>query len=359
MTSSRTRRQEAHDQHERRRRRLWPRTARRSPRSRELTRRFRFWARSRKETRKSTGSQWSLSLHQAPGLHRADHLGARLRLGALPRRLRPDADLRRPARDQLRARRPLPDRRATSRTSSATSSASRTRSSGSSCSSASLAVALCGLGLEVGFFRPIYRRTVLTQLIVAFGFAFIIAGLIRNEIGGGGTTTTVRPPFLSAAARQLRRRRAVTYTSSSTWAWRSSSAVGLWAAPLQDGARPHDPRRRLATRSCSRSPASTSGCCSRASSCWPRSSPASPGARRRSRARSGPTDGDIIIRAFVVVVIGGLGSTSAARSSPRCSSASSRRSGPLGAAGDHRDRLRGARARAGRPAAGAFGARGA
>jgi len=62
---------------------------------------------------------------------------------------------------------------------------------------ASLGVGLCGLGLEVGFFRPIYGRTVLTQLIVAFGFSFIIAGLIRREIGGGGTTTKGAPPFLS------------------------------------------------------------------------------------------------------------------------------------------------------------------
>src|SRR5207245_3991810 len=61
---------------------------------------------------------------------------------------------------------------------------------------ASLAVGLCGLGLEVGFFRPIYKRPILTQLVVAFGFAFIIAGLIRNEIGGGGTTTKGPPPFL-------------------------------------------------------------------------------------------------------------------------------------------------------------------
>ena len=57
-------------------------------------------------------------------------------------------------------------------------------------------VALLGLVLEVGFFRPIYKRQLLTQLIVTFSFSLIIAGVIRYEIGGGGTTTLGPPPFI-------------------------------------------------------------------------------------------------------------------------------------------------------------------
>src|SRR3954453_3346666 len=61
---------------------------------------------------------------------------------------------------------------------------------------ASIGVALGGLVLEVGFFRPIYRRPLLTQLIVTFAFAFIIPGLMRY-FGGAGGTTPQAPPFLS------------------------------------------------------------------------------------------------------------------------------------------------------------------
>src|SRR5207244_4696322 len=61
---------------------------------------------------------------------------------------------------------------------------------------ASIGVALGGLVLEVGFFRPIYGRPLLTQLIVTFAFAFIISGLMRYFWGAGGTTT-LAPPFLA------------------------------------------------------------------------------------------------------------------------------------------------------------------
>jgi branched-subunit amino acid ABC-type transport system permease component len=44
---------------------------------------------------------------------------------------------------------------------------------------AAAAVGVCGLILEVGFFRPIYSRPLLTQLIVTFSFSLIIAGAIR------------------------------------------------------------------------------------------------------------------------------------------------------------------------------------
>ena len=60
----------------------------------------------------------------------------------------------------------------------------------------SLLVAVVGMALEVGVFRPIYKRALLTQLVVTFSFSLIFAGLIRYKIGGGGTTTFGPPAFL-------------------------------------------------------------------------------------------------------------------------------------------------------------------
>jgi branched-chain amino acid transport system permease protein len=60
---------------------------------------------------------------------------------------------------------------------------------------AALAVAGGGLVLEVFFFRPIYRRPLLTQLIVTFAFVLIIAGVVREFWGAEGESTQA-PPFL-------------------------------------------------------------------------------------------------------------------------------------------------------------------
>ena len=63
---------------------------------------------------------------------------------------------------------------------------------------AALVVAAGGLVLEVLFFRPIYRRTLLTQLLVTFSFVLIIAGIVRKVWGPGGESVTV-PPFLQGS----------------------------------------------------------------------------------------------------------------------------------------------------------------
>ena len=174
---------------------------------------------------------------------------------------------------------------------------------------ASLAVALCGLGLEVGFFRPIYSRTVLTQLIVAFGFAFIIAGIVRYEIGGGGTTTKGAPGFLRGHVNFGVQ--TVTYTKFFYMGMAIVVAVGLWALLYRTDlgrmirAAVSDPELlalsgvnvRMLFTGVFMLAAFLAGIAGGVSS---------------FEGSVSPTDGDIIIRAFVVVVIGGLGSISGA-----------------------------------------------
>ena len=174
---------------------------------------------------------------------------------------------------------------------------------------ASLAVALCGLGLEVGFFRPIYKRPVLTQLIVAFGFAFIITGLVRNQIGGGGTTTKGAPPFLGGHVNFGEQ--TVTYIKFFYMGMAIVVAVGLWALLYRTDlgrmirAAVSDPELlalsgvnvRMLFTGVFMLAAFLAGIAGSVSS---------------FEGSVSPTDGDIIIRAFVVVVIGGLGSISGA-----------------------------------------------
>ena len=52
--------------------------------------------------------------------------------------------------------------------------------------------------MEVFFFRPIYRRTLLTQLLVTFSFVLIINGILRNFYGAPTRSTDV-PPFLEGS----------------------------------------------------------------------------------------------------------------------------------------------------------------
>ena len=174
---------------------------------------------------------------------------------------------------------------------------------------ASLAVGLCGLGLEVGFFRPIYKRPVLTQLIVAFGFAFIITGLVRNEIGGGGTTTKGPPPFLGGHVNFGEQ--TVTYVKFFYMAMAIVVAIGLWALLYKTHlgrmirAAVSDPELlslsgvnvRMLFTGVFVMAAFLAGIAGSVSS---------------FEGSVSPTDGDIIIRAFIVVVIGGLGSISGA-----------------------------------------------
>jgi branched-subunit amino acid ABC-type transport system permease component len=174
---------------------------------------------------------------------------------------------------------------------------------------ASLGVGLCGLGLEVGFFRPIYKRPVLTQLIVAFGFAFIIAGLVRNEIGGGGTTTLGPPPFLGGHVNFGLQ--TVTYVKFFYMGMAIVVGIGLWALLYKTHlggmirAAVSDPELlalsgvnvRMLFTGVFVMAAFLAGFAGSVSS---------------FEGSVSPTDGDIIIRAFIVVVIGGLGSISGA-----------------------------------------------
>jgi branched-chain amino acid transport system permease protein len=175
---------------------------------------------------------------------------------------------------------------------------------------ASLAVALCGFGLEVGFFRPIYRRTVLTQLIVAFGFAFIITGLIRLEISGGGTTTKGPPPFLSGHV-NFGKFQTVTYIKFFDMAMAIVVGLGLYALLYKTDlgrmirAAVSDPELlalsgvnvRMLFTGVFMMAAFLAGFA---------------GSLFSFEGLVSPTQGDIIIRAFIVVVIGGLGSISGA-----------------------------------------------
>ena len=59
----------------------------------------------------------------------------------------------------------------------------------------SLAIAALGVVLEVVLFRPIYGRPLLTQLLVTFALVLIISGIQRKIWGAQGESTST-PPFL-------------------------------------------------------------------------------------------------------------------------------------------------------------------
>ena len=61
---------------------------------------------------------------------------------------------------------------------------------------AALVVGAGGMFMEIAFFRPIYRRPLLTQLLVTFAFVLIIAGVMR-KVYGAATRTVEVPSFLS------------------------------------------------------------------------------------------------------------------------------------------------------------------
>jgi len=60
---------------------------------------------------------------------------------------------------------------------------------------AGLAVAVMGIAVEITLFRPIYRRPLLTQLLVTFALVLVIAGLVRKVWSAQGESTA-GPPFL-------------------------------------------------------------------------------------------------------------------------------------------------------------------
>lgn len=174
---------------------------------------------------------------------------------------------------------------------------------------ASLLVGLCGLVLEVFFFRPIYRRPLLTQLIVAFSFALIIAGFINLEVGGGGTTTKGSPPFLHGQVHfgiQF-----VTYFKLASIGIALGVAVGLWALLYKTNL-----GRTIRAAVSDPELLALSGVNVR----WLFTGVFMIAAMLAGFAGSigsfegsfNPASGDIIIKAFIVVVIGGLGSISGA-----------------------------------------------
>ena len=67
---------------------------------------------------------------------------------------------------------------------------------------APLGVALVGLVLEVAFFRPVYRKEHLLQLLLTYALVLIIDDLIRWTWGGAYFTVSV-PPLFSGALRIL------------------------------------------------------------------------------------------------------------------------------------------------------------
>jgi branched-subunit amino acid ABC-type transport system permease component len=67
---------------------------------------------------------------------------------------------------------------------------------------AALVVGAGGMFMEVLFFRPIYRRPLLTQLLVTFSFVLIVAGVLR-KVYGARTRTTDPPSFLDGGVQIL------------------------------------------------------------------------------------------------------------------------------------------------------------
>ena len=67
---------------------------------------------------------------------------------------------------------------------------------------AGLAIAAAGTVLEVVFFRPIYNRALLTQLLVTFAFVLVIAAVVRQVWGNQGESTPA-PDFLTGGVKVL------------------------------------------------------------------------------------------------------------------------------------------------------------
>jgi branched-subunit amino acid ABC-type transport system permease component len=69
---------------------------------------------------------------------------------------------------------------------------------------ASLAVAAIGAVIEIAVLRPIYSRPLLTQLIVTFGLVLVIAGVVRG-LWGSTALDTDSPPVLDSSVAILDR----------------------------------------------------------------------------------------------------------------------------------------------------------
>jgi branched-subunit amino acid ABC-type transport system permease component len=97
---------------------------------------------------------------------------------------------------------------------------------------AAVAVALSGLIMEVLFFRPIYRRPLLTQLLVTFALVFIVNGIVR-EVWGPTTQSVSTPPLLDGSVGVLDGRIPIFQ-----FVWMGSAvavAITLWAILYKTG----------------------------------------------------------------------------------------------------------------------------
>ena len=174
---------------------------------------------------------------------------------------------------------------------------------------AGLAIAAVGIFMEVFFFRPIYKRPLLTQLLVTFAFVLMVQGVVRAVWGSEGESTNP-PPFLGGGVKVLDEK-IPTYQFFFI-ALAVAVGVGLWAILYKTGlgrmirAAVSDPEllglsgvnvRILFTG------VFALGCFFAGVA----------GAVVSMRGSIGPDIGvDAIIRAFVIIVIGGLGSLSGA-----------------------------------------------
>jgi branched-subunit amino acid ABC-type transport system permease component len=174
---------------------------------------------------------------------------------------------------------------------------------------AGLVIAAGGLFMEVLFFRPIYNRPLLAQLLVTFAFVLIIAG-IQREVWGRTTRSVTAPEFVQGGVDVLGG--AIPKYNFFFIGVAIAVGVGLWALLYQTGlgrlirAAVSDPTllglsgvnvRRLFTGVFVIA-AFLAGFA---------------GALTLLRGSASPDLAvDVIIRAFVVVVVGGLGSLSGA-----------------------------------------------
>ncbi len=76
---------------------------------------------------------------------------------------------------------------------------------------APLGVALIGVGIETTLFRRIYRKEVLLQLLLTFGLTLIIADVVR-AIWGGEIYRLALPEFLAGSVELFPRRRFPVYS---------------------------------------------------------------------------------------------------------------------------------------------------
>jgi branched-subunit amino acid ABC-type transport system permease component len=174
---------------------------------------------------------------------------------------------------------------------------------------AGLVIAAGGLFMEVLFFRPIYNRPLLAQLLVTFAFVLVIAG-VQREVWGRTTRQVTAPEFLQGGVNVLDG--AIPKYNFFFMGVAVAVAAGLWALLFKTGlgrmirAAVTDPTllglsgvnvRRLFTGVFVIA-AFLAGFA---------------GALTLLRGSASPDLAvDVIIRAFVVVVVGGLGSLSGA-----------------------------------------------